>query len=212
MQVKDLPKNWPDHLDVAIKNLSDHILPTLKFSTNKLLLAIPTAVPPNVDPKNIPLPTDNDIALHLSIAEQQCLDGYNSVVNHAAHRKARFDTKVIKWAPKNVMFKRGDLMQVHQTQWHNTFLSMRKLTPMWSISNRVTSCLCNLYTLEMLRGLPIEGTFSTKQLHAFEPRPGTKLTLEELRSVEDLDLPDNDEDGEAEGSGIEILWDLACDD
>ena len=60
--------------------------------------------------------------------------------------------------------------------------------------------------------LPIEGMFSARRLHAFEPRPGTKLTLEELRRVEDLDLSDDNKDGEAEGSGIEILWDLACND
>ena len=109
MQVKYLPKNWPDHLNVAIKNLSDHILPALKFSPNELPLTIPTAVPPNADTKNIPLPTDNDIALHLSIAEQQHLNGYNSIVNHAAHRKARCDAKVMKQALKNMMFERGAL-------------------------------------------------------------------------------------------------------
>ena len=35
MQAKDLPRNWPDHLDTTIKKLADHILPALKFSPDR---------------------------------------------------------------------------------------------------------------------------------------------------------------------------------
>ena len=56
MQMKNLPKSWPDHLDAATKNLSDCILPALKFSPNELLLVIPTAIPPTTDPKAFPYP------------------------------------------------------------------------------------------------------------------------------------------------------------
>ena len=131
--MKDLSRNWPDHLDATIKNLADHILPALKFSPNELLLNIPTTIPSADDPENVCARMDAKVLLHLSIAEQQCLDGYSLIIDHAAHRKAQFDTKVEKCAPKNMIFEKGDLVQVHQTQWHNTLSLMKKLVPMWSI-------------------------------------------------------------------------------
>src|SRR5882762_6138136 len=41
MATKDIPSSWPNHLDTAIKNLLDRILPSLKFSPNELLLGLP---------------------------------------------------------------------------------------------------------------------------------------------------------------------------
>ena len=55
MDMTDIPKNWPDHLDAAIKNLSDCIFPSLKFSPNKLLINIPTIISPSMDPEDITL-------------------------------------------------------------------------------------------------------------------------------------------------------------
>ena len=135
MAMKDIPKNWLDHLDTAIKHLTDHILPALKFSPNELLLAILTAIPPVVDPESINLPGDPKIFLHLLITEQQCLNGYDSIVNHTENQKAHFDVKVLKYTPRQVVFEKGDLVQVHQSQWHNTFTAMRKMDSMWSVPN-----------------------------------------------------------------------------
>ena len=84
MQAKYLPRNWPDHLDMTVKNLSDHILLALKFSSNELLLNIPTTISPIADPENIAPCTDAEILLHLSNTEQQHLNGYNSIVDHTA--------------------------------------------------------------------------------------------------------------------------------
>ena len=162
MQMKDLPRNWPDHLDATIKNLANRILPALKFSPNELLLNIHTTVPSADDPENVHTPTGTKVLLYLSIVEQQCLNGYNSIVDHAAHRKAQFDTKVGKCAPKNIIFEKGNLVQVHKTQWHHMLSLMKKLVPMWSIPSRISSCLRNSYTLETLGGLPIEGMFNER--------------------------------------------------
>ena len=71
MAMEDIPRNWPDHLDSAIKNLSDRILPALKFSPNELLLGVPTAIPLAANPEDIRPPTDSEVSLHLSIADQQ---------------------------------------------------------------------------------------------------------------------------------------------
>ena len=52
------------------------------------------------------------------------------------------------------------------------------------------------------------GTFSTRWLCAFKPRPGTELALEELRRLEELDMPGNceEEDGEMDMAGLDTLW------
>ena len=180
MEKEDTPRNWPDHLDSAIKNLSDRILPALKFSPNELLLGIPTTIPPPVDPNTITPPTEADVALHLAITEQLRFDGYASMVNHAEKRKQKFDEKVMKNSPGNVIFEPGDLVQIHQTQWTHTFTSIRKLIPMWSTPHRVTTRLRNSYTLETLNNSPIAGRFSARRLRLFTPRPSTKLALNEL--------------------------------
>ena len=138
MQAKDLPRNWPDHLDATIKNLADHTLPALKFSPNELLLNIPTTIPSTDGPKNVCAPMGAKVLLHLSIVEQQCLDGYSSIIDHAAHRKAQFDAKVKKHVPKDIIFEKGDLVQVHQTQWHNmlSLVTMLSCFVGFLISNR----------------------------------------------------------------------------
>ena len=79
---------------------------------------------------------------------------------------------------------------------------------MWSIPSRVSPCLCNSYTLETLGGLPIDSTFSARHLHTFELKPGTKLTLEQLRRLERLDVPEDEdeEDGKVDAVGLGTLW------
>jgi hypothetical protein len=117
VQAKDIPKNWPDHLDAAVKNLSDRVLPALKYSPNELLLGLPINSRDMDNPEEIRPPTDIDIAVHLAFIEQQRLDGYSAIVDHAVKHKARFDTKLLKHAPGEVTFKVRDLVQTHATQW-----------------------------------------------------------------------------------------------
>jgi hypothetical protein len=40
MTIKDIPNNWPDYLDIDIENLNNHILPSLKYSPNELMLGL----------------------------------------------------------------------------------------------------------------------------------------------------------------------------
>lgn len=111
VQAKDIPRNWPDHLDAAVKNLSDCILPALKYLLNELLLRLPINSRDTDNPEDIRPPTDIDVAVHLALVEQQRLDGYSAIVDHTAKRKAKFDAKLLKHAPGEVMFKVGDLVQ-----------------------------------------------------------------------------------------------------
>jgi hypothetical protein len=184
MTIKDIPSNWPDHLDAAIKHLNDRILPSIKYSPNELLLGLIVNTRRTDAPEEIEPPTTEEIDIHLAFVEQQHLDGYAATVDHALKRKAAFDAKVRQRAPKNVIFQPGDLVQVHATQWVRTFASVKKLIPMWSIPHRVVTRKLNSYTLETLGGLPLAGDYNSRRLRTFEPREGTKLAMEELIRME----------------------------
>jgi len=180
MTIKDIPNNWPEYLDTAIKHLNDRILPSLKYSPNELLLGLVVNSRRTESPEDIELPTEQEVAIHLALVEQQRLDGYAATLDHAAKRKSVFDAKLQQHAPRNVVFEPKDLVQVHATQWVRTFASIKKLILMWSVPYRVTARQLNSYTLETLAGLPLTGVYNSRRLRAFVPHEGTKLAAEEL--------------------------------
>ena len=184
MTKEDLPSNWPEHLDAAIKYLNDRILPSLKYSPNELLLGLVVNSRKTDSPDEIKPPTAEEINIHLAFAEQQHLDGYAATVDYAIKRKAAFDSRLRQQAPKIVIFQPGDLVQVHATQWIHTFVSIKKLVPMWSTPYRIATRKLNSYTLETLNGLPLAGVYNSRRLRIFEPREGTKLAKDELARME----------------------------
>jgi hypothetical protein len=175
----------------------DHVLPALKYSPNELLLGLPINLHDTDNPEEIRPPTNVDITVHLALIEQQRLDGYSTIVDHTAKRKAVFDVKLLKHAPREVMFKVGDLVQTHATQWVQTFAPIKKLTPMWSPPHHMVTRQCNSYTLETLDSNPIDGVFNARHLQVFTPRDGTKLAFNELVQENEPE----DEDGE-----LEVGW------
>ena len=82
MEAKDIPRNWPDHLDAAVKQLSDHILPSTKFLPNELLLGTIVNSQNELNLEDIAKPTESDIALYLAYTDQQHLNGYSETVDH----------------------------------------------------------------------------------------------------------------------------------
>jgi len=187
MALKDLPSNWPEYLDIAIKHLNDRILPSLKYSPNELLLGLVVNSRRADLPEDIRAPTEQEVALHLALVEQQRLDGYTATVDHAIKRKNVFDTKLRQRAPRNVVFQQGDLVQVHATEWIRTFASIKKLIPMWSVPHRIKTRRLNSYTLETLSGLPLTGMYNARRLRTFTPRKGMKLALGELTRIEEVE-------------------------
>jgi len=132
-------------------------------------------------------PTEQEVALHLALVEQQHLDGYAAIVDHTAKRKSTFDAKLHQQAPWNVVFQPGDLVQIHATEWVHTFTAIKKLIPMWSIPHRVKTRQLNLYTLETLEGLPLSGVYNARRLCAFTPRMGTMLATMEMECLETIE-------------------------
>jgi hypothetical protein len=66
------------------------------------------------DPEAIEMPTMEEVITHLALVKQQCLDRYSAIIEHATKQKQVFDAKLLKWVPKNIVFKAGDLVQTHK--------------------------------------------------------------------------------------------------
>ena len=95
-------------------------------------------------------------------------------------KKATFDKQVLLQKPGEVIFSKGQLVQIYRSDLDYTFKMECKLLPKWSIPQRITSRQLNSYMLETLKGDPIAGTFSAHQLQRFIPREGTKLAEEQV--------------------------------
>ena len=126
-------------------------------------------------------PTDQEVITHMIQAEQQRLEGYDSAIHHAIRRKKVFDKRVTKDPTGVVTFSPGDLVQVYHSDLDYTFKTERKLLPKWSPPRRIAEQIRNSYKLETLLGEPISGTFHSRRLRAFNPRPGTQLALDQAR-------------------------------
>jgi hypothetical protein len=126
---------------------------------------------------------ETDSTLQMAYIAQQCLDGYAEAVAHALKRKNTFDKRVLQQKPGEVIFSKGQLVQIYRSDLDYTFKTERKLLPKWSMPQRITTRHLNSYTLETLDGEPLAGSFSAKRLQRFIPKDGTKLA-EEQRLVE----------------------------
>ena len=179
---ENLPRQWPDHLDEAIKILNWRILPTLKFSPKELFLGLVINTKPSfIDTSTTNLPiTEPDVALQMAYTAQQRLDGYSEAVAHALKRKSAFDRKVLARNPGEVVFSKGDLVQIYRSDLDFTFKTDRKLLPKWSTPQRITTRHLNSYTLETLNGDPLPGSFSARRLRRFLPKEGTRLAAEQI--------------------------------
>ena len=139
----------------------------LKFSPNEL--AFGSVVNTNRTDPTIAAtePTMEEVNLHMAYVEQQNLDGQAQTVIHANKRKAVFDWNVLKKHPKEIIFKRGELVQVHHTELNFTHSTTQKLAPQWSPPFRITSCIQNAYKLETLNGSTAKGEYSARCLQHF---------------------------------------------
>ena len=67
------------------------------------------------------------------------------------------------------------MVQVYRSDLDYTFSTTRKLEPKWSAPRRVINRTKNSYRIETLKGLPINGRFSSRRLRQFIPRGETSL-------------------------------------
>jgi hypothetical protein len=193
----DIPKTWPEHFEEAIHTLNGRLLPALKFSPKELLLGlVVNTKPTDIEVATKPT-TEDDTTTQMAYVAQQRLDGYAAVVSHALKRKNAFDRKVFGQSSGEVVFSKGQLVQVYRSDLDYTFKTERKLLPKWSGPQRITSRNRNSYTLETLQGDPVQGSFSARRLRGFTPTEGSKLAEEqaalERRYAEEEEKQKDDE-------------------
>jgi Integrase core domain len=175
MSADEIPKHWPDHFKETLRILNWHLRPALKFSPKKLMLGLViNTKPTDLDSAILPI-TEADTALQMAYVAQQRLDGYAEAVAHALKRKTAFNKRVWARKPGEVIFSKGQLVQIYRSDLNYTFKTERKLLPKWSIPHRVTSRQLNSYTLETTNGNAVPGSFSARRLRKFIPKEGTKL-------------------------------------
>ncbi len=179
-----IPKQWPDHLDEAIRCLNYRLLPAFKFSPKELLLGLVINTPRTPLTDSTSVLKAGDVNTQIAYVAQQRLDGYEAAVLHALKRKEAFDKRVQNSTAGEVVFEKGQLVQVYRNDLDYTFKTERKLVPKWSIPRRVVSRAQNSYQLEEIDGTRINGHFSAQRLRAFVPRSGSRLA----NQVEDLEL------------------------
>ena len=171
----DVPYNWPDHLEAAVRCINNRILPNLKYSPNELLLGLVINTKPTPIDHATTAPTTEEVETQMAYVDQQRFDGYSHIVDHAQNRKAAFDKRVLNHAPREVIFRAGDLVQVYRSDLDFTLSTDRKMLPKFSAPRRVVRRNQNSYQLETLEGFPIGGRFSSRRLRLFIPREGTEL-------------------------------------
>jgi hypothetical protein len=171
----DLPYNWPDHLEAAVRYINNRILPNLKYSPNELMLGLVINTKPTPTEQASAAPTADEVETQMAYVDQLRFDGYAQIVDHAERRKATFDNQVLRRSPREVIFHSGDLVQVYRSDLDFTFLADKKILPKFSAPRRVVRRNKNSYQIETLEGFPISGRFSSRRLRLFIPRKGTEL-------------------------------------
>ena len=193
----NVPSNWPDHLEAAVRCINNRILPNLRYSPNELLLGLVINTKPTPTDQSTSAPSVEEVETQLAYVDQQRFDGYAHIVDHAQRRKATFDKQVLSRSPREVVFKAGDLVQVYRSDLDYTFKSERKILPKFSAPRRVISRNQNSYQLETLESFPIAGSFSSRRLRLFIPRKGTEL--DEVQAAIEKEWRDREAADEVEG-------------
>ena len=124
-----LPRTWTDHLDDAVRALNNRLLPALKHTLKELLLGLVVDTKPTPLADSLVPTTALQTAIHMAYVAQQRLDGYDEAIRHALKRKATFDKRVLRQHPGEVIFKKGQLVQVYRNDLDYTFKTERKLMP-----------------------------------------------------------------------------------
>lgn len=195
----EVPHDWPIHFDSAIQFINKRILPKLLFSPKEIVLGLVVNTLRTPVDEASKQPTEDDLNIHSAYVSQQHLDGVSQMEDHAHQRKAAFDKKVLARAPKEVIFKPGQLVQVYRSDLDYTFSTLRKLEPKWSAPRRVVSRMRNSYKLATLENLPIGGRFSSRRLRRFIPRTGTRL--QQVQEAVEAALGMVDDGAESGGEG-----------
>ena len=104
---KPVPESWPEHIDEAIRQINDRILPALNATPRELLFGLPFR--PDQTIPLFPLPTSPlDTHTNFTLAEVFRANAHLLSLEDAERRKTSFDTN-----SPIVKFHIGNLVQVY---------------------------------------------------------------------------------------------------
>ncbi|KAJ3897968.1 hypothetical protein F5879DRAFT_766333, partial [Lentinula edodes] len=72
------------------------------------------------------------VEIQAAYVAQQQFDGYSTFVQHAVKQKGAFDRRLLKKEGREVVFEKGDLVQVYRSDLGYTFKTIKKIIPKWS--------------------------------------------------------------------------------
>ncbi|KIJ29171.1 hypothetical protein M422DRAFT_269437 [Sphaerobolus stellatus SS14] len=118
----------------------------------------------------------------MAFVDTMHMDVFRGSVTHAAKRKAKFDAKMTE-----VIFKKGDLIQLYSNKMDGNHETRNKLLRCWSTPMRIRERFNTSYTVETLEGLVLQGLTHAWCLRCFIPRRNTELAAleREARAVEE---------------------------
>jgi transposase InsO family protein len=164
-----IPGNWPDHLDEALRQLNDRILPALNASPRELLFGLPLR-PGSAIPL-IPLPTTpSDTHINTTLSETFRANAHLLSLEDAERRKTSFDNN----SPLT-KFYIGNLVQVYDSASDFNYSAINKLAPKWSEPRIIYGEFTNSFSLCTTSGIPLKGLFHSRRLRHFIPLRGTPL-------------------------------------
>ncbi|KAJ3911970.1 hypothetical protein F5877DRAFT_29186, partial [Lentinula edodes] len=72
------------------------------------------------------------VEIQAAYVAQQQFDGYSAFVQHTVKQKGVFDRRLLKKEGREVVFEKGDLVQVYRSDLDYTFKTIKKIIPKWS--------------------------------------------------------------------------------
>jgi transposase InsO family protein len=189
---KPVPESWPDHLDDAVRQMNDRILPALNATPRELLFGIPFR--PDVTLPLIPLPTAPlDTHINYTLSETFRANAHLLSLEDAERRRSTFDAN-----SPITKFSVGNLVQVYDSASDFNHRAVNKLAPKWSEPRIISGEFSNSFLLCTMSGIQLKGLFHSRRLRHYIPLRNTPLDIlypreDTTPSKDDLDVAEAEE-------------------
>jgi hypothetical protein len=194
---KDIPENWPEHLDEATRLMNDRILLALKAKPRELLFGRMFS-PEHSAPPSEPQPTTTtDVDIHFALADSLRWSAHLLSLQRAEKQKSSFNKNA-----RIVEFRIGDIIQWYDSPADMNRKSINKLLPRWSAPAQIYARSLNSFSLCDMNGIPLKNSLHihSRRLRHYIPLRGSTLDQKHPRdageyipSKEDLEIAEAEE-------------------
>ncbi|KAK7012452.1 hypothetical protein R3P38DRAFT_2385282, partial [Favolaschia claudopus] len=198
---EDIPENWPEHFEEAIRMMNDRILVALKATPRELLFARPFTSEQR-PPAQLAPASNSDADIHFALADSMRWTAHLRSLKRAAEQKASIEANF-----PIIEFRVGDLVQWYDSEADKNHMSINKLKPRWSAPVQISAKFLNSYSLCDLEGKPLKNLqfIHSRRLRHFIPLRGSTLDQNHPRSEDHIPSAQDLEIAEAEERMIASL-------